>query len=93
MTLITIRALIRWAAGRMPASASAMVRGELAVVEFEFSNRLSSYGSKMPIKNIVPVCVSWHDRSWCSMRRTNVENQDTPENLLNSTRNGSSRIL
>lgn len=35
MTLITIRALIRCAAGRMPASVSAMVNGELAAVEVE----------------------------------------------------------
>lgn len=42
----------------MPASVSAIVRGELAVVEFELSNRLSSYGIKMPMKKIVPVCVS-----------------------------------
>lgn len=35
MTLITIRALMRCAAGRMPASVSAMVKGELAAVEVE----------------------------------------------------------
>lgn len=58
MTLITIRALIRWAAGRIPASERAMVKGELAVVELELSNRLSSYGIKMPMKKIVPVHVS-----------------------------------
>lgn len=42
----------------MPASARAMVRGELAVVEFALRSRLSLYGSRMPMKKIVPVLVS-----------------------------------
>jgi hypothetical protein len=33
MTLITIKALIRCAAGGMPASVSAIVKGELAALE------------------------------------------------------------
>lgn len=41
MTLITIKALIRCAAGRIPASVSAIVKGELAVLEFAPSKDLS----------------------------------------------------
>lgn len=41
ITLITIRALIRCAAGRIPASFSARVRGELAVLEDEPRSRSS----------------------------------------------------
>jgi hypothetical protein len=41
MTLTTIRALMRLAAGRMPASVRAIVNGELAVFEFEPSRCLS----------------------------------------------------
>lgn len=54
MTLTTIRALIKWAAGRMPASVNEMVKGELAASELEPSNRSSLYGSRIPMKNIVP---------------------------------------
>lgn len=57
ITLMTIRALIRCAAGRIPASAREMVKGELAVVEVEPRSRLSVYGRRMPMKKIVPVSV------------------------------------
>ena len=55
MTLITIKALMRCAAGRMPASCREMVRGELAVLEVDPSNLGSLYGIRMPMKNMVPV--------------------------------------
>ena len=54
MTLITIRALIRCAAGRIPASVRAIVKGELAVFEVAPRSCLSFHGMRMPIKNIVP---------------------------------------
>jgi hypothetical protein len=54
MTLITIRALIRCAAGRIPASVKAIVKGELAVFEFDPRSCLSFHGMRMPMKNIVP---------------------------------------
>ena len=38
ITLITISALMRCAAGRIPASVNDIVRGELAVLELEFSS-------------------------------------------------------
>jgi hypothetical protein len=54
ITLITIKALIRCAAGRIPASVRAMVKGELAVLEVAPSNDLSLYGMRIPMKKIVP---------------------------------------
>lgn len=54
MTLITIRALMRWAAGRIPASCKAMVRGELAVLDVDPSSLWSLDGMRMPMKKIVP---------------------------------------
>lgn len=54
MTLMTIRALIRCAAGRIPASCKAMVRGELAVFEVDPSNLWSLDGIRMPMKKMVP---------------------------------------
>jgi hypothetical protein len=54
MTLITIRALIRCAAGRIPASCKAIVRGELAVLDVDPSSLWSLYGIRMPMKNMVP---------------------------------------
>lgn len=55
MTLITIRALIRCAAGRIPASVSEMVRGELATFAVSPNSLGSLYGSRIPMKNIVPM--------------------------------------
>lgn len=55
MTLITMRALIKCAAGIMPALVRAMVKGELAAFEESPSRFGSLYGSKIPIKNIVPM--------------------------------------
>jgi hypothetical protein len=54
ITLITIRALIRWAAGRIPASCNEIVKGELAVFEVAPSNLSSFHGIKIPMKKIVP---------------------------------------
>lgn len=54
ITLMTISALMRCAAGRMPASASAIVKGELAVLDDEPRSRLSLDGIKIPMKKIVP---------------------------------------
>lgn len=55
ITLITISALIKCAAGRMPALVRAIVKGELAACE-ESPKRLGSlYGSRIPMKNIVPM--------------------------------------
>jgi hypothetical protein len=54
MTLITIRALIRWAAGRIPASCKAIVRGELAVLEVDPSSLWSLDGIRIPMKKMVP---------------------------------------
>lgn len=54
ITLITIRALMRWAAGRIPASCKEIVKGELAVFEDDPRSLSSLYGIKIPMKNIVP---------------------------------------
>jgi hypothetical protein len=54
MTLITMRALIRWAAGRIPASCNEIVNGELAVFEEDPKSLLSFHGMRIPMKNIVP---------------------------------------
>lgn len=55
MTLMTIRALIKCAAGRIPASVRAIVKGELAVLADEPRSLLSLYGMRIPMKNIVPM--------------------------------------
>lgn len=55
MTLITISALIKCAAGRMPALVRAMVRGELAACAEPPRRFGSLYGSRIPMKNIVPI--------------------------------------
>lgn len=55
ITLITIRALIKCAAGRIPALVSAMVKGELAAFEESPKRWGSLYGSRIPIKNMVPI--------------------------------------
>ena len=55
MTLTTISALIKWAAGRIPASVSAIVKGELAVSADEPRSLSSLYGIKIPMKNMVPM--------------------------------------
>lgn len=84
-TLITIKALIRCAAGRMPASVRAMVKGELAVFEVAPSNDLSLYGMRIPIKKMVPA-----DPVRCVLKLyfpdvfTNVKDQNAPKNLLYS---------
>jgi hypothetical protein len=54
MTLITMRALMRWAAGRIPASCNEIVNGELAVFEEDPKSLLSFHGMRIPMKNIVP---------------------------------------
>jgi hypothetical protein len=54
ITLITMSALIKCAAGRIPASARAIVNGELAVFEVSPRSLLSLYGMRIPIKNMVP---------------------------------------
>jgi len=51
---MTIRALMRCAAGKMPASARAIVKGELAVFEVSPSSLSSLYGMRIPMKKIVP---------------------------------------
>jgi hypothetical protein len=49
-----MRALMRWAAGRIPASCNEIVKGELAVFD-DLPNNLSSFhGMSIPIKKIVP---------------------------------------
>lgn len=58
MTERTIRPFIRCAAGRIPASVRAIVRGELAVLEPLPIRRESVYGIVMPIKNIIPVIIN-----------------------------------
>lgn len=55
MTLTTISALIKCAAGRMPALVRAMVKGELAACAESPKRFGSLYGSRMPMKNIVPM--------------------------------------
>lgn len=55
ITLITIKELMRCAAGRMPASVKAIVKGELAVFESALNNDLSLYGMRIPMKKMVPV--------------------------------------
>ena len=55
MTLITISALIKCAAGIMPALVSAMVKGELAAFEESPKRWGSLYGSRIPMKNMVPM--------------------------------------
>lgn len=55
MTETTINPLIRWAAGRIPASSKAIVRGEDAVEDPVASSFLESYGIRMPMKNIIPM--------------------------------------
>jgi hypothetical protein len=47
-------ALIKCAAGRIPASARAIVNGELAVFEVSPRSLLSLYGMRIPMKNMVP---------------------------------------
>lgn len=59
MTLITIRALMRCAAGRIPASCRAIVRGELAVFEVDPSSLWSLYGMRIPMKKMVPGKISF----------------------------------
>ena len=54
MTASTMSALIRLAAGAMPASESEIVRGDAAVRDPEARRRLSSYGMRMPMKNTMP---------------------------------------
>ena len=54
ITAITMTALMREAPAFMPASASAMVRGDFAVLEDLDSRRLSFHGIKIPMKNIMP---------------------------------------
>lgn len=77
-----MRALIKFAAGRIPASVSAIVKGELAVVEFAFSSLSLVYGIKMPMKKMVPNIVRDRIISSLPRQRTNVEDKDTPENLV-----------
>ena len=55
MTETTINALIRWAAGKIPAFSKAIVRGEAAVLDPEDRSCGSSYGIRIPIKNIIPI--------------------------------------
>lgn len=55
MTLITISAFIKCAAGIMPALLSAMVKGELAALEESPKRWGSLYGSRIPMKNMVPI--------------------------------------
>ena len=72
MTLITIRALIRWAAGRIPASCKEIVKGELAVFEDDPSNLSSFHGMRIPMKNIVPelkLAVVWFHFAVCTHQR------------------------
>lgn len=54
MTLITMRALIKCAAGRIPASVRAIVKGELAVLELPLRSCLSFHGIRIPMKKIIP---------------------------------------
>lgn len=54
MTAITMTALISDAPALNPASKSAMVRGDLAVLDPFERRRLSSHGINMPMKNIMP---------------------------------------
>jgi hypothetical protein len=58
MTLITMRALMRWAAGKMPASCNEIVNGELAVLDVDPKSLWSFHGMRIPIKNIVPSHIS-----------------------------------
>lgn len=67
MTLITMRALMRWAAGRIPASSSEIVNGELAVFDDVPNNLLSFHGMSIPMKKIVPGYSSVMVRSSVSM--------------------------
>lgn len=79
-----MRALIRWAAGRIPASSSEIVNGELAVFDVVPSNLLSFHGMSIPMKKIVPeysLVMPWSDIQ-CEL--TDVENEDTPKDLLDS---------
>lgn len=78
-TLSTIKALIRCAAGRIPASVREIVNGELAVLADEPRSLGSVYGIRMPMKNIVPA----HQLGspWFKGTLTDVENEDPPEYL------------
>ena len=54
MTDMTIKPLIREAAGSIPALSKAIVKGDLAVREPAARRFGSLYGIKIPIKNIIP---------------------------------------
>lgn len=65
---------MRWAAGRIPASSSEIVNGELAVFDVVPNNLLSFHGMSIPMKKIVPeysLVMPWSDIQ-CEL--TNVEN-------------------
>lgn len=65
---------MRWAAGRIPASSSEIVNGELAVFDVVPNNLLSFHGMSIPMKKIVPeysLVMPWSDIK-CEL--TNVEN-------------------
>jgi hypothetical protein len=81
MTLITIKALMRWAAGRIPASSSDIVKGELAVFEVEPNSLSSFHGMSIPMKNMVPSdrLTAVHFLSQCLL--TDIEYQNTPKYL------------